>query len=717
MLPLSNHCIVSQKKNSHFKWTTECQNSFDIIRQKLTSPPILAFPDFTKEFILDTGASDTGIGAVLSQMQDNGLERVVAYASRVLTKAERWYSVTRKELLAVVVFVNHFCQYLLGHHFLLRSDHSSLTWLRNFRNPEGQLARWLEKLQEYSFTIQHRPGKQHLNADALSRLSEVEVGSDVTVACGIFHQMTNGDLRSLQLHDPELALVLTAKEDGRRPTKEEVSGESVKTRKLIQIWEQLVLEKGILMRNFYDEHRGISFKQLVVPRALRQEILEELHAGSTGGHLGEEKTLGKLKQRFYWPGHFQDVQDWCKTCGICATRKTNAPKARAPLTSIQVGSPMQIISVDVMGPFPENNNGNKYILVAVDHFTKWSEAYSIPNQEAATIADVLTREWFFRYSPPETLHSDQGRQFESQLMYELCKILKIKKTRTSPYHPQGDGTAERFNRTLLNMLAIAAKSNHLHWESYIRPLCMAYNTSVHSSTGFTPFYLMFGREARLPIDLRFGLGDHDTVSTNEYVRRVQKLLDYAYDVVRTTLGTAQRRQKTMYDKRLHGDPFNVGDKVWLYSTVVPKDSHKKLHHPWTGPYTVVDRLSNVNYRIKRDTGNTGRTTVVHFDRLKLCPPKTRFPNECETAARPQQSNVGDGAMIVPDDDDDNTVNVHSDASTVFPDNTTDHTSTITNESPTDTNSVRTSVDQPVDTPRYPQRQRHEPDRLLPFVRH
>ena len=149
---------------------------------------------------------------------------------------------------------------------------------------------------------------------------------------------------------------------------------------------------------------------------------------------------------------------------------------------------MQFVSVDIVGPFPESQEGNKYILVAVDQFTKWSEAFPIPNQEASTVASVLSQEWFFRYSPPEILHSDQGRQFESHLIQELCKILQIKKTHTSLYHPQGDATAECFNRTLLSMLAIIEKNNPFQWQKFIRPVCMAYNSSIHHSTGFTPFF-------------------------------------------------------------------------------------------------------------------------------------------------------------------------------------------------------------------------------------
>ena len=293
-------------------------------------------------------------------------------------------------------------------------------------------------------------------------------------------------------------------------------------------------------------------------------------------------------------------------------RKTAAPHFKAPLGNMTVGSPMHFVSVDIVGPFPESQEGNKYILVAVDQFTKWSEAFPIPNQEASTVASVLSQEWFFRYSPSEILHSDQGRQFKSHLIQELCKIFQIKKTHTSPYHPQGDGTAERFNRTLLSMLAITAKNNPSQWQKFIRPVCMAYNSSIHHSTGFTPFFLMFGREARLPVDLKFGADTTTTFSPIEYVRQLQRSLEYAYEVTRSHLGYVQQRNKTLYDQKVHGKPFKVGDKVWLHTTVVPRESHKKLHHPWIGPYIVVENLSNVNYRIKSET-DPEKFHIVHFD--------------------------------------------------------------------------------------------------------
>ena len=243
------------EKNCPFQWSSVCQHAFDTLREKLVSPPILAYPDYTKEFILDTDASDVAVGAVLSQIQDDGTERVIAYASRVLSKSERRYSVTRRELLAMVTFISYFRQYLLGRHFQLRTDHSSLTWLRNFRNPEGQLARWLEQLEEYSFTVKHRPRKYHTNADALSRLP---AGSSAEISA-ITHNsnlplsllgMDKVEMHKLQADDPIIGYVLQSKEAGCKPPANEVQGKGYRTRKLMQIWDQLSLIDGILVRHY-----------------------------------------------------------------------------------------------------------------------------------------------------------------------------------------------------------------------------------------------------------------------------------------------------------------------------------------------------------------------------------------------------------------------------------------------------------------------------------
>jgi len=496
------------------------------------------------------------------------------------------------------------------------------------------MARWIEKLQEYHFDIVHRPGRKHSNADSLSRIPCHQCGrdnhfststiatttiSDVTV----LQQCSTENLRQEQLNDATIGFVFQALELNSKPTATTLQGCSPAIRKLIQLWDQLEVCNGLLYRRFVDTSTEKSHLQLVVPVCFRNEVLQELHAGVVGGHLGHDKTLSRLKERFYWPGHWNDVQNWCRTCATCASRKTPSPKMHAKLQPVKAGYPMQLVATDIVGPLPVTQNGNSYLLVATDYFTRWVEAYPIPNQEAVTVANKLTKEFFFRFSLPDQLHSDQGRQFESTLISEVCKLLKIQKSRTTPYNPQGDGLVERFNRTLLDMLSTTIKEYQGTWEDHVQAVCLAYNTSVQPTTGYSPFYLMFGRQARIPVEIMFGSGPVATSSPSAYATKLHQSLTLAYNEVRDKMKATFQRQKQFYDRKVHGKPFSVGDLIWLYSPAVPSGQAKKLYHPWTGPYEVVKKLSDATYRVV-NTQCKRQRFVVHFDRLKLCPPGTRL---------------------------------------------------------------------------------------------
>ena len=230
------------------------------------------------------------------------------------------------ELLAVVVFVKQFRPYLLGKRFTLQTDHGSLTWLWNFQNPEGQLARWLERLQEFDFEIVHRRERKHGNADAMSCVPCVQCGQESHEEDGIvavvsrtapLEQKTSQELRTCQLEDSTVSYVLRACEANEKPT-DDLKGKSKAVKCLIQLYKKLEIIDGVLWRNFEDDGGKVSWKQLIVPKSLRAEVLRELHAGVFGGHLGQEKTTERVKKRFYWPGYAQDVRHWCQTCATCA---------------------------------------------------------------------------------------------------------------------------------------------------------------------------------------------------------------------------------------------------------------------------------------------------------------------------------------------------------------------------------------------------------------
>lgn len=492
---------------------------------------------------------------------------------------------------------------------------------------------------------------------------------------------TPSEIRLLQL---EVGFILKAKEDGKQPTSGEAKRRGRGARRLNQLWERLCIQDGTLLRHFDDNSGKTKWLQLILPSELRQEVMKEIHSGVISGHLGEQKMLNQLQERFYWPLMAEDVKLWCQTCPECATKKSPIPNSRAPMQTIHAGYPMQVVAVDITGPLPESEAGNRYILVVGDYFTK---AYAIPDQEARTVAMKLVDEFYCRFAPPEQLHSDQGKQFDSLLIHGICDILKISKTRTTAYHPQCDGLVERFNRTLKHMLSTSLKDHPFDWEHRLRKVCMAYNTSVHASTGYTPYYLLFGHEARLPIDLLYGTKKPQPQSVQDYAAHLKTSLTDAYRDVREHLGQAHARQKDFYDRKVHGEPYTKGDFVWLHNPALPPGQSSKLRHPWTGPFRIVERLSEADYRIQEVFGKKS-PSVVHFNRLKKCHPQTRFSNP-----------------LIDSNDDDNTNENHSHEPLY---------SYFDLELLESTDPERT--ERPIQ-PRRSTRSRHEPDRYQPMLVH
>ncbi|GFX69692.1 retrovirus-related Pol polyprotein from transposon 412 [Trichonephila clavipes] len=533
------HKLTESKQK--FQWTKECEDSFLQLKEALTSSPILIYPQPDKPFILDTDASNESVGAVLSQEID-GQERVVAYWSKCLSKPERNYCVTRKELLAIVKAIEHFHHYLYGQKFLLRTDHASLTWLMNFRNTEGQVARWIQRLNEYYFDIRHRKGSSHGNADALSRrpcpencrhCSRVETKYDYAIRQITTSTATPPDpwsdekVREDQMADPDIKpLIEFMESSSNKPSWQDISAYSPTTKQYWALWNSLHLRNGVLYRKFESED-GKTFRwQLVLPRSRIPEVLKELHGSPTGGHFGVMKTLHRVRERFCWGKVRADVEQWCKSCDACLARKGPKIRSRGKLHRYNVGAPFERIAFDILGPLPRTASGNKYLLVVMDYFTKWPEVYPIPDQEAPTVAEAVVQHWISRYGVPLQLHSDQGRNFVSAVLKGVCELLGIDKTKTTPLHPQSDGMVERFNRTILNNLSLMVSKNQQDWDQKVPLFLLAYRSAVHETTGYSPSQMLFGRDLRLPCDLLFGrlrIHLHRLRSTCRISRHVLKM--------------------------------------------------------------------------------------------------------------------------------------------------------------------------------------------------
>ena len=306
------------KKNHRFGWTTECEDSFKLLKEKLVSSPILAMPVDDGQYFLDTDACDVGIGAVLSQEQ-NGCERVIAYASRSLSKSERNYCATRKELLAVVFFLKQYRCYLLGRHIKIRTDHAALRWLKNTPEPIGQQARWLEIMEEYDYEIIHRAGRLHQNADALSRYPCKQCGAveDVieektSTACKIQmgpegedqeDEWASPGMATKQKEDLEIKTFYSWKESQESPpTSDVLTRFDEKTKIYARQWDRIQLRNGVLYRRFENPDGTIKYWQLIPPIKDRERLIRLCHTGVTGGHLGFDKTKEQVQRRMYWPG-------------------------------------------------------------------------------------------------------------------------------------------------------------------------------------------------------------------------------------------------------------------------------------------------------------------------------------------------------------------------------------------------------------------------------
>lgn len=285
---------------------------------------------------------------------------------------------------------------------------------------------------------------------------------------------------------------------------------------------------------------------------------------------------------------------------------------------------MERIAIDIVGPLPVTEQGNKYMLVAMDYFTKWPEVFAIPDQEAVTVARVLVEGMFCRFGAPMELHSDQGRNFESAVFAEVCRLFGVTKTRTTPGYPQSDGMVERFNRTLLNALASFAAQHQRDWDLYIPFVLFAYRSAVHESTGTSPSLMMLGREVRGPVELLVPRPEQEEPQElTEYGVKLRKILEEVHAKARDCLEVTGSNMKRRYDRSADADGFQVGDAVWLYNPTCKKNTSPKLKRPWEGPYRVMKRITDVVYRIQL----TPRSKPKVVNRYRLWRVSGQLPEE------------------------------------------------------------------------------------------
>jgi transposase InsO family protein len=594
------HKLTSVK--AQWKWSEHERNAFEQLKRALSTTPVLQLFDPDKEVVLDCDASLSAVGAVLSQKDENGLEHPVGFYSRCLSRAESNYCATRRELFSVICSLKHWRHLLLGQRITVRSDHGSLVWLKNFKQPEAQLARWLEFISQYDMEIVYRPGAKSQNADGLSRrgcppacsyCSRREQLSEERVALRNVHLRGEIDWMAEQIQDPELVEVRKWVRENNRPPWEQINLMSPGVKSMWREWDHYHLKDDILMRKFFTPQT--EYFQVVIPRHKIQAVLEVAHSQ---GHWGIERTKLSIRSKFYWPGWSSDVTQHVKQCIPCI-RKKGPPKRQIPTFQKNLaGSPMERINMDFLGPLQQTPRGNRHLLVVTDTYTKWVIAIPLQNQEASTVADALIEHVITPYGVPSQLHSDQAPNFESELIKKLCERLGISKTRSSAYHPQGNGQTERANRTLIAALAKVLERDS-EWDLVANLVTLYYNASVHKATGYSPAMLVLGRELAIPADVLCPPVRPSLYKDwDDYQNSLEKRLHVAHEFARKHLEFDWSLRERASENLVAMKPLDPTRDVFIFNPRTLKGRARKFASFWAGPYRILEQLSERLYRVK-----------------------------------------------------------------------------------------------------------------------
>ena len=361
--------------------------------------------------------------------------------------------------------------------------------------------------------------------------------------------------------------------------------------------KKLFIKDGVLFRKYSVKAGLTPINQVVLPKPLRNMMLESLHDSVLSGHFGVQRTMGRVKLRYYWPGYLNDTEEWCRTCLICQKRKSPQSKNITPLQNLDVGQgPFEQIALDIL-KLPVTPRGNQYVLLIEDYFTKWVEAFPLERTAAPSVAQCVLNGWIARFGCPFTILSDQGSEFRSKLFKSLTTMLQIRKLRTSAYHPRTDGMVERSNRTLIDVLSKFAEKVP-DWDLRLPLVMFAIRTAEHTTTKFSPFFLTYGKEACIPWDIVYG-SPCEPLPQEEWADARRKEMEEVFRLVKQHTSKAQHHQKQYYDKNIKGklDSFKVGEYVMLCDPTC-RVKEGKLNSPWSGPHEIIDKISEALYKLK-----------------------------------------------------------------------------------------------------------------------
>lgn len=612
------------RKHAKFKWTKEAQEAFETLKQCLVKAPILAFPDISAPFQLYTDASQYALGAVLMQ-EIEGEKKVIQYVSHQFTVAQQKWPTIEREAFAIIYSLQKLRPIVLGTQLTVFTDHKPLKHLFTSEMKNPRIQRWAIMLGEFGCNIEYISGPKNVTADTLSRLHNTAIAKDLpdnehmdwkgelhAVDITTVHDTQQSQDKSqidfqhfdpttlpeLQRSDEELKVIIEAL-DANNP-----AGNTQ--------FDKYCLQDGILYHvSAGTKTRPHTRLQLVLPQVCRKLVLQQLHDGYFGGHLGIEKTTDKIQKSYFWPNMLKEIKNYVLTCEICNCKKLR--KERRPLMEMPMPRyPMDIVGIDTCGPYPISSLGNQYVCTIVDHFSGWPEAFAIPNKAANTIAKLLLEEFIPRHGCPRLIISDQGTEYCNAVIDTVTAELGIARIHTSSYHACSNGKVERFHKVMNEMIAKKISEDQELWDTVLDSCLAAYRTSKQESTNYSPFFIMYGRDPILGVDGILKI--REQYQGEDYVPIMFERLHEAYQQVIQNLEESRERNSDMVAKKAQKSSFIPGDAVYYFDPTVKPGNSSKLTIHWQPNWRILDKKSDENYLIKNMAN--GKTKIVHSENLR-----------------------------------------------------------------------------------------------------
>ena len=656
------------KKSEHLDLPQEAHEAFDRLKAACLQAPILAFPDFGKPFLLETDASGKGLGAVLLQKQSDGRYHPIAYASCIMTETEQRYHSNKQEFLALKWAVTEqFHEYLSPYgknrnEFVVQTDNNLLTYIFSSANLDAAGQRWVAQLASYNFALEYQKGKDNTVANFLSHLDDClppgkvqdylnkipypgvkavldnaitpltdrakqgvrpnpdnqKASPEVTVGARparlVTTNITNWKLE--QQEDPVLYQVVKHRKASRETFKEALL--KVTDRKAVLAYakskDQLIMKNGLLYWQSKQGQTQETVLQFVVPQIHRNAALDGCHREAA--HQGQSHSLSLMQEQFWWPGMARDLRNCIRKCGQC--KKFEAAPPVAPLRPLACSGLGELLHVDFTSieetvPLHEEPV-IRNVMVMQDHFSKYVVAYVVKDQTACTTAEMLRNGYFGLFGAPAYLVSDQGKAFTGHLISNLCELYGVQKLRTLPYHAQTNGQVERMNQTIIRMIGKLEQDKKARWPEHLPEMLAAYNGTHSAVTGYSPYFLLFGRKSRMPVDCLFPtLRDSPHQAKMEVcVAAMQKRLKEAFAVARHLTSQETARQRHYYDRKAGAVALQPGDVVMVHTNgFVGK---RKVKDQWEdGGFIVESQLQDWPvYKVRCPTSDVKQKPKYHI---------------------------------------------------------------------------------------------------------